>query len=300
MAIFKKVKDFFNRAAASYAKAEDALSQYEDLPLDQAVGKLLREAEVVHLGDTDHRITKTLDWLAAPANLAKLRAQGVETLFIESHHRFQICAEGLAAGKITPRDFADFMLAQGCVRAYGDSEAGFLQVGQLVIDAAAAGIRVVFADLGLGREELWKLQEYCGKAGLGEDFIFQSKSREIDKRMKGKTPETIAEFTRLRDIWLKARCDDKPTVENMLAEKKGKAIVFYGAAHTFTGNFAALGVVARKIAVYPGFTDFGRAMRGKEKEALGDGAYLLDRETCCLWIKPAAPAKTPEPPKPPA
>jgi hypothetical protein len=293
MAIFGRIKTVFNRVAAAYAKAYDALEPSRDMPLEQALEELFHDAEVVHLGDTDHRSSKPFDWLSDPGNLARLRTMGVETIFIERSREFQRCVDFLADGSMTPENYAELTLNAGCRMNFGDSREGYTRQGRFVANAAAAGIHVVFADLGLGTKEFGALEEYCVKAGLGENFIFQTSKREIKKRLKGKSEETKQEYCRLRDIALAARCSDKPTVEAMIAAKKGKAIVVYGSGHEFTQHFTEAGVKTCKIAIYAGLMDYGRALRSNAKEALGDGVYLLDRGMVCLWEKPANPTATP-------
>jgi hypothetical protein len=278
MPMFGRLKEVFHRVSL----ALKAIKGMSIVPLEDAIGDLMRDADMVHLGDTDHRDKGITDWLAAPEHLRALHERGVRTLFMEVPRPAQPCVPLLVQGKLSPADFGKALHELGMSRCYGEEKVRNSEdEGRLIANAGAAGIKVVFADSSNASIFLLGVQAYAENACLGRDFVFVTDAAEIARRTADVPKEVLDEYQSRRDAWVKLRTDDTETAAFMKEAAEGKSLILYGAAHDFRKNFADLGISARKLSLFPKAAAWAPYLEGPNAACVGDHLYLMDQGAYC-------------------
>lgn len=138
------------------AQAFNLVSPKQMFPAAKALDAALagNTGQFTMLGDTDHGNDQLPWFLARHDTLQAMQNNNVKTLFLEMPPMAQDLADKVAAGKMTPQEFE---------RAYSERTAldrkaspypndGTILRGEIIRNAAAHGIKVVFADVKSGMD----------------------------------------------------------------------------------------------------------------------------------------------------
>lgn len=263
------------------------------------------QADILFLTEVNHLDLRAARFLAQQENYGVLAGNGVRHLFLEMPVALQPFVDALADGKTAKADFIREMQTKGGYFSFtSDKTVQMLTItADMIVHAAATGIKVRFADFGNGAELDSPLREAAYEALLLES---------------GEAPEDVIHAARERLRGLQrdydlARQDDRKLAAliNGTVKSGEKGLLFYGAVHgSMKGDLEEhLAMPALKIDFYAdGNVYYDRRemfSRNPVFRELGIGAdkpelvYVLDAEilytTCETPPRLTEKLRSPEP-----
>lgn len=199
------------------------------------------------LGNTDHSDARLAAFLAREDTMEGLKAAGVRHLFLEIRHEFQGIADAVAAGKMTPEQYAAqkrALYAASGEELPAEFDVDAVVEAQIISVAGKQGIAVHCAErqaegLKAHGQMVDSYYEALDAAHpLPEDGAAEGERGQktltdiLTPLVRAETEKAVASSEALRQALEKRLAADKDIAAFVRAESgKDKAVVFYGAVH---------------------------------------------------------------------